>query len=374
MSGSVSNPPLGSGPNDFPMQPTGSGTGQQVGDPLDAASFGQHMQDAAGDQEERPVAGNGEVRQFAANNAFSTEARARRADATAGPGVDGHNVNITNAQGDGLKFNTLSGPNNIINNQGRVRINEIAEGATVNLPDNGGDVRVKFNNGHLQTRNNTSFIGVGQNNGALDVEENKGSVKVRENGTEGDVALGRKSVAGISQGGFPGFRNSGRVDISANHGTFEQHYGNGSLGQVLNLGRTSEVHRSTEVHAQPSGPGGKLRTPVAKGGGLILAGAGVATTLGVGAANWEGTYSNSKALANPTMPHPTNTTPTVTLPASASATHAPVPATSATPYLDQVSRTVGLDTEAPRSVGLSSEHGAVAETDAPHASAPKIRI
>jgi len=353
------NPVPGEGPNDYELQQGDSDVQRQTATaPQDVTAFGQHVADVSEQvPEERKF-------QFSANNPFGPEAGARRAHATSGPGVDGRDVNITNAPGDGLKFNTLSGPNNVINNQGKVRINEIAEGASLSLPDNGGDVRVKFNNGHLRTHNNTNFIGVSQNNGALDVEENKGSVKVKENGTEGDVTLGRPGVAGISQGGFPGFRHSGRVDIANNHGTFEQHYRNGSLGQVLNLNRTSEVHRSTEVHAQPSGPGGKLHTPAAKGGGLVLGTVGVLTTVGVGAANWEGTYTNSKGLANPT-PHPSSATPTVALPPTATATEE-TPAVSATPHLDRISREIGLSKESGRP--------ASADAEVPHESAPKIRI
>ena len=91
------------------------------------------------------------------------------------------------------------------------------------------------------------------------------------------------------------------------------------------------------VKMTPSGPGGKVGSPVVRGAAGALVGAGAATTMVVGAANAIGTYNGANGLAHPT--------------------HA---ATTAAPSVTT------------HSIGLASATGVAGSTEAPHVSVPKF--
>ena len=91
------------------------------------------------------------------------------------------------------------------------------------------------------------------------------------------------------------------------------------------------------VKMTPSGPGGKVGSPVVRGTAGAVFGTGVATTLVVGAANAIGTYNGANALAHPTH--------AATTAAPSTTTHA---------------------------VGLASATGAAGNADVPHVAVPEI--
>ncbi|MCQ8239628.1 hypothetical protein [Rhizosaccharibacter radicis] len=301
-------------------------------------------------------------------------AQALHAGQAGEPGPNATNVRATTRAGEVMNFNRLSGANNQITNHGETNIAEVRKGAELQLTGNDGRVVVDKNKGRIRSSNNQNYLGIKENAGTLNVDENKGRVKIADNTIRGDIQLGREGgVAGISQGGYPTQRHSGRVDVGSNDGTFKQHYGNASLGQALNFGGPTEITRTGPVHATPSGPGGKLRTPAGKTALVTGAGIGFGTTVGVGIANWQGSVKNFQDLANPTTPH--TPTPTMTMPPTHTmAGEVATPQTSATPHMDAVSRTIGLDPDGSRPTGLSSARGGAAGSEVPHETAPKLKF
>lgn len=207
---------------------------------------------------------------------------------------------IRAAAGERLHFGTVSG-NTTVSNAGRVTIDRIAQDSHVSVPNNTGRIRVTDNDGHLEAENNRKTINVTNNNNDMAVYENKGLVKVSSN--KGDLELGDESRAGISQG-RPGWlspqRENGRVTVGENPGNVVQHYGSNSLGSFLHVGGPTEVTGHGAVKMTPSGPGGKIGSPVVRGTAATLFAATAATTGVVGAANAIGTYNGANALAHPT--------------------------------------------------------------------------
>lgn len=270
-------------------------------------------------------------------NPFIPNERAQAAAAAQGAGKapDIRDKDVRAAAGEDLQFGSVSG-NTTISNAGRVTINRIARSSHVYVPGNTGRIRIKDNDGQLETANNRKTINVTNNNNDMAVYENKGLVKVGSN--RGDLTVGDGTRAGISQG-RPGWlsvqRESGRVTVGENPGNAVQHYGSRSLGSALHLGGPTEVSGHGSIKMTPSGPGGKVGSPVVRGAAATLVGVGAGTTLAVGAANSLVTYNASKALAHPT--------PAVTTAVPSTVTH---------------------------TVGLSSATGAAAHAEEPHVTLP----
>ncbi len=245
-------------------------------------------------------------------NPFIGTQRAQAAAAAQGtgraPDIQGKDVQA--AAGENLHFGSVSG-NTTISNAGRVTIDRVPPNSHVSLPNNTGRIRIKDNDGHLETENNRKTINVTRNNNDMTVYENKGLIKVSSN--KGDLELGDENRAGISQGrsGWLSVqREKGRVTVGENPGNVLQHYGSRSLGSFLHVGGPTEVTGHGAVKMTPSGPGGKVGSPVVRGAAGTLVGVGAATTVAVGAANSIGTYNGANALAHPT--HAATTAPSTT--------------------------------------------------------------
>lgn len=291
-------------PNSYEMQtPTGqaSSSAQEQRDFSDLRSLeeGNVPPEVA-----RPPASATDPRSidFGATNPFIRTARMQAAAAADGTGEapDIRDKDVRTASGENLRFGSVSG-HTTVSNAGRVTIDRITPNSHVSLPNNTGRIRVKDNDGHLETENNRKTINVTNNNNDMAVHENKGLVKVSSN--KGDLELGDENRAGISQG-RPGWlsvqREKGRVTVGENPGNVLQHYGSRSLGSFLHVGGPTEVTGHGSVKMTPSGPGGKVGSPVVRGAAGTLVGAGAATTIAVGAANSIGTYNGANALAHPT--------------------------------------------------------------------------
>ena len=336
MSGSISAQP----PEAYEMQtPTGQGSGS----PQEQRDFTNLRQ-----LEEGTVAPEGgnlanpatDPRSIDARstNPFIPTVRTQAAAAAQGTGSapDIRDKDVRTAAGEHLRFGTVSG-NSTVSNAGKVTIDRIAPNSHVSMPNNTGRIRVTDNDGHLETENNRKTINVTNNNNDMAVYENKGLVKVSSN--KGDLELGNENRAGISQG-RPGWtsmqRENGRVTVGENPGNVLQHYGSGSLGSFLHVGGPTEVTGHGAVKMTPSGPGGKVGSPVVRGTAGALVGAGAATTMVVGAANAIGTYNGANARAHPT--HAVTAAPSTT-------THA---------------------------IGLASATGAAGSVEEPHVAVPKI--
>lgn len=340
-------------PNTYEMQtPAGQGSSsaadQQHFNDLGRLEAGAAPPEGSGPEGSRPPARSTDPKSidYSVTNPFTgtinPAANTVRMQAAAAAKGHGEPPNISNmdvhvAEGERLKFGSASGETTI-RNAGRVKIAQITPDGRMSVPDNTGRVRIKDNEGHLETENNLKMIKVKNNNNDMEVYENKGLVKVNHN--EGELTLGDENRAGISQGqrNWHGVqRENGRVTVGDNQGGLSQHYGKGSLGSFLHLGGPTEVTSHGAVKMTPSGPGGKVGSPVVRGTAGVLVGTTAATGLVVGAANAIGTYNGANGLAHPTH--------AATAAAPSTTTHA---------------------------VGLASATGAAGNADVPHVTVPEI--
>ena len=320
-------------------QPPQGNVQQDEFDALSRAEQGNAQQSPVTDARANPPADPRSIDTNVSTNPFrisTTRQHAADAAQADGEGPNIHDKDVTVARGEALRFGSVSG-NTVVRNAGRVSIGRVVPGGHLALPENTGRVRIKDNDGHLETEDNRKTINVTNNNNDMAAYENKGLIKVGTN--RGDFEVGDETRAGISQG-RPGWlsaqRENGRITVGANPGNLTQHYGSGSLGSVLHVGGPTEVSTHGAVKMTPSGPGGKLASPVVRGAGATLvAGAGVATTYAVGGANSIGLFNGAKDLAHPP--------PTAAMPTS---THGLSGTTAPVTVAEHIPRATGLSTPA----------------------------